>query len=63
MKGLVGIVKEIDNLGRIVIPKKFRARFGLEDYVEIVATESGVLIRNPKYKLVKTDSEDRNDGR
>ena len=63
MKALVGIVKEIDNLGRIVIPKEFRARVGLEDYVEIVATEFGVLIRNPKYKLVKTDAEDRNDGR
>lgn len=62
MNTFVGIVKEIDNLGRIVIPKEFRARFGLEDYVEIVATESGVLIRNPAYKLIKVNDNKKSDG-
>ena len=51
----VGIVKEVDKLGRIVIPKEFRERFGLTEYVEIVATEFGVIVRNPEYKLVKIE--------
>ena len=53
MKDTVGIIKEIDRIGRIVIPKEFRERYGLIEEVEIVATNSGVLIRNPEYKLVK----------
>ena len=50
-----GIKKEIDKLGRIVIPKEFRERFGIEKEVEIIATESGILIRSPEYILVKAD--------
>ncbi len=53
----IGIIKDIDNLGRLVIPKEMRALFNLENEVELVLTEDGVLVRNPKYKLVeKTDS-------
>jgi len=55
MKTKIGILKEIDRLGRIVIPKELRERFGLSDRVEVVATEEGILIRNQEYKLVKTD--------
>jgi len=55
MKNKIGILKEIDRLGRIVIPKELRERFGLSDRVEVVATEEGILIRNQEYKLVKTD--------
>ena len=53
MKDTIGIIKKIDRIGRIVIPKELRERYGLIDEVEIVATESGVLIRNPEYKLIK----------
>ena len=53
----VGIVKEIDNLGRIVIPKDLRKRFGLEESVELVVTQNGILIRSLKYKLVKRAEE------
>lgn len=53
MDKLLGIVKEIDNLGRIVIPKEFRDRLMLEKQVELVLTKDGMLIRNPEYKLVK----------
>ena len=49
----IGIVKEIDKVGRIVVPKEFRERLGLEDYVEMVLTSEGVLIRSSKYTLVK----------
>ena len=61
MSNRIGIVKEIDKLGRIVIPKEFRDRFGLSDSVEIIGTKSGILLRNPEYKLVKVDEEDNND--
>ena len=57
MDKIVGVHKDIDKLGRIVIPKKMRSLFHLKDDVELVVTEEGILIRNPKYKLVeKTDS-------
>ena len=51
----VGIIKEIDKLGRIVIPKEYRERFGLSGGVEILPTDSGILLRSPQYKLVKAD--------
>ncbi len=51
----VGIIKEIDRLGRIVIPKEHREQLRLEKEVEIVLTEEGVLIRNSEYKLIKSN--------
>ena len=47
MKG-IGVLKEIDRLGRIVIPKELRDRYFLESEVEIIATTDGVLIKNPE---------------
>lgn len=49
----VGVVKEVDKLGRIVIPKEFRERLMLEKEVEMILTKDGVLIRNPIYALTK----------
>ena len=57
----VGIIKEIDKLGRIVIPKELRERFYLSEKVEIIATEFGIVLRNPKYKLVRASNEDNGD--
>ena len=48
-----GIIKEIDKLGRIVIPKEFRERFGLLDKVELTLTKEGVLISSIDYELVE----------
>ena len=45
----VGILKEFDKLGRIVGPKELRDRYELNEKVEIIATEEGVLIRNQEY--------------
>ena len=56
MKNAPGIIKEIDKLGRIVIPKEFRERLNFENNVEIVLTENGLLIRNPEYVLVRNPS-------
>lgn len=55
MKRDIGIFREMDKLGRIVIPIEFRSTFKLENEVEILATDEGVLIRNPKYKVVLID--------
>ena len=53
MKEKIGVLKEVDMLGRIVIPKEFRKRFGFFDQVELIPTEDGVLLRSPEYKLVR----------
>ena len=54
-KEFVGVIKGFDKLGRIVIPKELRERFALADEVEIVVTKEGVLLKNPKYVLVKKE--------
>jgi len=43
----VGITKKFDNLGRVVIPKEYRDKFGFEKdvYAEIFADEGGVYVR------------------
>ena len=52
-------LKEIDNLGRLVIPKEMRETFHLDKCVEIITTKDGILIRNPKYEIVeKKNSEE-----
>ncbi len=51
----IGIIKEFGNLGRIVIPKELRVRYGLDGGVEIVATKQGVLLKSPEYYLVKKE--------
>ena len=49
----IGIKKELDNLGRLVIPKEMREMFCFEKEVEVVVTEEGILVRNPEYILVR----------
>lgn len=55
MKETVGVIKEIDKLGRIVIPKEMRERHGLKTKVEVVLTKEGVLLRNSEFKLIRID--------
>ena len=55
----VGIIRELDNLGRLVIPKELRKQYGFTREVEIISTTTeGVLLRNPQYKLVRKDKKD-----
>ena len=56
MKDRIGVNKDIDKLGRIVIPKEMWELFKIEKEIELVITEDGVLVRNPEYKLIKKDS-------
>lgn len=51
----VGMMRKVDNLGRIVIPKEYRDFYHLNhnDEVFIIDTTEGLLITNPKYKTVK----------
>lgn len=55
----VGVIKELESLGRLVIPKEFRKAYGIENVVEIIPTDEGILIRSPKYKLVKIESAEK----
>ncbi|MBQ4070958.1 MAG: hypothetical protein IJD51_00900 [Clostridia bacterium] len=61
MKDKVGVIKEIDKLGRIVIPKELRDRYGFTNSVEVVATEAGIILRSPEYKLVKIKASRKSD--
>ncbi len=56
----VGINKEIDDLGRLVIPKEIRQRLGLNKNVELVVTEEGLLIKSDKYRLVEVYEDEKN---
>ena len=49
----IGIIKEFDGLGRLVIPKELRERYLTEGKVEIIATEEGILLKDPEYVLAK----------
>lgn len=49
----IGIIREVDKLGRIVIPKELRVFYKIDGKVEIITTEEGILIRNPKYILIE----------
>ena len=48
----IGVLKEFDKLGRIVIPKELRERYGLTQTVEIVAIKEGILLKSQEYVLV-----------
>ena len=51
----IGVLKEVDNLGRLVIPKEMRDSFKLNEIVELVITKDGILIRNPKYEVIEKE--------
>ena len=44
----VGVIRGMDSLGRVVIPRELRDLYKLEGQVEIVSTAEGILIRNPQ---------------
>ena len=56
----LGIIRKVDDLGRIVIPKEIRSFFhiGINDEVEIAVTTDGILLKKPGYEVRKIESED-----
>ena len=53
----IGIIREVDSLGRVIIPKEIRKTYKLEREVEIISTGDGVLLRNPKYNIILVEKE------
>ena len=51
----VGMMKNIDKQGRIVIPKEYRKYYHIDhgDEVFIVDTPDGILITNHNYRVTK----------
>lgn len=48
----IGIIRPVDGLGRIVVPKEFRKTLGIEngDTVEMFLHENGVFIKKDGLK-------------
>lgn len=49
----IGIVRKIDSLGRVTLPKELRRVFKLskDDEIEILATDEGILLRVPNIEV------------
>ena len=49
----IGIVRKIDSLGRVTLPKELRRVFMLDknDEIEILATDDGILLRIPNIEV------------
>ena len=49
----IGIVRKVDSLGRITLPKELRRIFQLKqnDEIEILATDKGILLRIPNIEV------------
>ena len=57
MRETIGITRNMDNLGRVTIPKEYREFFRMAERqrVEILATEEGILIRVPDRAVTRKD--------
>ena len=55
----VGMEVTIDKLGRIVIPKGYREFYHInkEDKLSLICTPDGLLITNPKFKMVEINQD------
>lgn len=54
---IIGIIRHIDDLGRITLPSEIRKIYQLEknDVVEIVGTTDGILLRTPEITVVRKE--------
>lgn len=55
----IGVIKEIDNLGRLQIPIEIRKRLGLRNNVQLIITEEGLLIKSEEYKLIRVECDEK----
>ena len=53
----IGIVRKVDSLGRVTLPKELRRVFCLDkdSQIEILATYQGILLRVPNIEIKRTD--------
>ncbi len=58
----IGIPRNVDKLGRIVIPKELRDFFKIDNgtQMEIIGTDVGILIRFPEYEIKKIKEDNSN---
>lgn len=51
----IGIIRKVDSLGRITLPKEFRRVFDMNnrDEIEMLATKQGILLRKSNIKLTQ----------
>jgi len=56
----VGMLVNVDKLGRVVIPKGYREFYHIEKNGKLclIDTADGLLITNPKYKVVKIEQDE-----
>lgn len=49
----IGIMRQVDSLGRIVIPKELRTLYQIEasDQIEIIGTDEGILLKVPDLEI------------
>ena len=53
----IGLVRKVDSLGRVTLPKELRRVFCLDkdSQIEILATDQGILLRVPNIEIKRTD--------
>lgn len=57
----IGIIRKMDSLGRVTLPKEMRRLFKIEkdDWIEILATDEGILLRVPNVEVKRTETNGR----
>lgn len=57
----IGIIRKMDSLGRVTLPKEMRRLFKIEkdDWIEILATDEGILLRVPNVEVKITETKGR----
>lgn len=57
----IGIIRKVDSLGRVTLPKEMRRLFqlGKDDWVEMLATDEGILLRVPNVEVKRTETKGR----
>lgn len=57
----IGIIRKLDSLGRVTLPIEMRRLFqlGKDDWVEMLATDEGILLRVPNVEVKRTETKGR----
>ena len=57
----IGIVRKVDSLGRVTLPKELRRVFCLDkdSQIEILATDQGIFLRVPNIEIKRNNMEER----